>query len=345
MEPAVGRSIGEGFRAANKSWAGIGFFIGVWLILLLIGFLGIVVTNPPAALFQPPAPTPQGAATPQITPAKEPAAPTQESATAPQETQAANLFNQLETAKESTPPLVPVVPGAREEQIRVAGEWFGHAWPMLLVIFVIAIAVNTWLTGGQLAYLVKRVSTHQAAVSEFWRTGTKVFWPILGGSLLSLLAGVVLVALIALIVAVFSAAAKVAPAWLLVIFGLILGVAALIGLVWLGVRLAFWFIAIVAERLGPIAGLKTSFRTTRGRWWKLFGLQMLLGAIALGVGLAFSLLDGIGTAIGGPAARILGALSTISGAVANLYIGFVAASAAIRFYEDAKPPSSTPSQA
>ena len=345
MKPEIGRSIKQGFVAANRSWAAIGLFIGSWVLVIIVALVGVALTKPPAALFQEPATTSKAEA-----PAVRPASPQPASTPATQKT---DLFNQLATTDAATPSApnapspAPDAAAVRREEIaqrdRLAGEWFGRAWPVLFLVFLVVMAANLWLTGGQIGYLAKRVTAGQAKLSEFWASGTRAFGALVGGSLLSMagLAGLALVGV--LITVAFSVLANIAPNWgkiVLRLVGLILGLAILVGLIWLLVRLSFWFIAIVADRLGPIAGLRRSFRATRGQWWKIAGLGLLMSLISYGVWLPFGLLDWVSRQIGGAGEVGIGILSNLLGVIASLYVGFAMLAAYIRFYEDANTPPS-----
>ncbi len=318
MGPRIGRAIGQGFLVANRSWAGIGFVAGCWLVVFLLVIAGLALTNPPRELVQVPAGI-QGIATPE--PGAGTAPPTTPAA-APQDQTAQAQTNREEAA-------------TRE---RLVGEWIARAWPILLVCFLLFLAASLWITGGQIAYLARRVTTQHASLAEFWTAGTQAFGALLGSTLLSLLAGAVLLLIGVLLRWLFSTLSGT-PAWLRGGFGWGLGLGGLAALIWLGVRLAFWFIAIVVERIGPIAGLKASFRSTRGRWWRAGGLVAGLSLIFYAVALAFGLVEALGNAAGGAAAVVIGILSNILGTVANLYVGFAMLAAYLRFYEDTKAPA------
>jgi hypothetical protein len=339
MEPGIGRSLKEGFRTAGQSWAGMGFFSGAWLAVILVIGLGILLTRPPAEVFEEPAVAGQPDL---IVPVERPGAAQVDDETGAEET---TLFNQLEGGVEAEPPepapdaVVPETGGVTaDEQTRIAGDWVKGAWPVLLLCVLLAVAANVWLTGGQIGYLAGRVMAQPTKISAFWQHGTKAFGRLLGGSLLAL-AGVGIVALVVFLVgALMSALGRVAPEWLIVVISLLLGLAILAAIAWFVVRLSFWFITIVVEGRGPVAGLKDSFRATRGRWWKLFGLGALLAAISYGVMLLLGLLGLAGGAIGGPIATALSFLGNVLSIVANLFLSFAGLAAYLRFYEDAKFP-------
>ena len=334
MAVGIGRSISAGFRAANKSWAGIGVVIGVWIVLVIIGRAGIRLTNPPAGWLEQ-----AWSPVAEITPPP----PATTTAVTPVPTEKTDLFTEMETTKEAAPaatetaaqPTTETAANAtqnREEQIRAGREWTGRAWPVLLVGVLLLVAVSIWLLGGQIGYLAKRVITQQSSLAEFWAAAKRSFVPLLGASGLMVVVVVVAFGVVALLVWGIAILLTNAPIWVSVIWRYLLWGA----FIWVAIRLAFWLIAIVVDRAGPVGGLRASLRATRGRWWRLFGLVVLWVLISFGVQLPFGLLQELGNVTGGTLALIAGFISTVAGGIANVYITFASLAAFIRFYEDAK---------
>ena len=102
MEPAVTRSIGQGFAAANRSWVGIACYAGGWLVVAAFAVLGVMMTNPPPEVFEEPQ-------TAEVVPAKalEAVPPV---AAVPQTAGPVTVFDQMEAAPQ--PPAA--VPSAAE---------------------------------------------------------------------------------------------------------------------------------------------------------------------------------------------------------------------------------------
>ena len=301
MEPRIGHAIKEGFRTASRSWPGIGLFVAGWGLLLLLVGVGFALTNPPAELLQ-----------------------------APMVSEAPASTAAVDAAPAATP-AAPAEPAAQRTE-RIVGEWFGRAWPMVLLLALLFIAGSTWLNGGQIGYLAKRITEGRAALMEFWTGASRAFVALLGGSFIGLaaVAGLALVwfALIAGLIASKHTA--------LVVLGVLLAAAMIAAVVWLGVRVSFWFIAIVSGRLGPLVGLRASFQATRGRWWRVLWLGCLAGLIGYAAVLPFALLAFLGRLAGGTLETALGIIGNVAGAIASLFVGFAILAAFIRFYEDVK---------
>jgi len=175
-------------------------------------------------------------------------------------------------------------------------------------------------------------------VSDFARSATRALGALFGAWCLTMVAGGVMMLCVALVIALTAAVSGVMPAWLLIPVGILLAVLALAALIWLMVRIALWNITIVVDRLGPIAGLRTAFRATRGVWWQLVGLGGVLFLLMVGAGLVFRLLEFLAGLLG-PVGVVLALVVGLAQIVANLYLGFMGVAAFIRFYEDIKSPT------
>jgi hypothetical protein len=290
-------------------------YAGCWVGVFMLAFLAMALSGVPKELFQAPAST---------LPLPAQAAP--QDAVAPAPTPAEGEMAPVDAEGERSP----------ADQDRVVRQWLSRAWPIVGLVVLLVLAAGAWLYGGQIGYLTARLRGQPATVATFFSSGTTAFWPVLGSSLFSLVitAGVVLV--IALVAWLLSALPTTAAG----IVGVVLVAAGVVALVWVLVRMMFWFIAVVADRRGPLAGLRASVEATRGKWWKTFGLLALLMVIGMGAAVTFNLLAGLGTVLGGPVGTVLQVVVTILQLlIVNLYLGFASTAALICFYEDAKAPT------
>lgn len=315
MAPAVGRSLKQGFRTANHSWAGIGIYAGGWVAVFVIAFLGFLLTGAPQEAFQ--APTIAG---PVVSP---------------------DVID--ETAGPETVGTDDVgavaAPEPTVDAQRAMADWIGRAWPLLALLILIVMAASTWLYAGQIGYLATRVRGQPATVATFISSGTRAFGPLLAASLLMLAA----VAGVGLVVVLVGALLAILPDVLAGVLGGVLLVAGVVTIAWLMVRAAFWFIAVVADARGPVAGLRASLAATRGKWWKTCGLLAVLFAVAIGALVVLNLLGGLGEVIGGAVGTVLQVVVALAQVVIlNLYLGFAFIATSIRFYEDAKVPVAQP---
>lgn len=319
----MGRSLREGFRASNSGWAGMACYAGAWIPVMIFLVIGLMMTNPPQELFeeaQQPAP-----ALNQPQPSQPPA----EQPSAAQPVPAAPVPADASAARADAE--------KTQQRNRVIEQWFSRAWFVLFLLVIFAVCANTWIAAGQIGFLHKQVSAGPANASDFWRTATAAFGPLLAASAVAFLIGLGGLLAYGLAALVFSGLANALPAGLLVFAGLILVLASVVVLLWLGVRLALWFIAIVVDRLGPVAGLKASFNATRSRWWPLFALLLVFGAINFGAWLSFWVLMVVLAALGSMLTAVFSILVVIAYVfLTQVYIAFAFTAAAIRFYLDAR---------
>lgn len=338
MEPGIGRSIVEGFRAANRSWAAIGFFASVLGAITLFLIVGIALSLPSDLLDE--AGRERGAI---------PLA-TVNSAERASEDKPSTLFQELEVAKEPQLSLEPPASAGasaeddRQAQRRMIEErrqhlraWLLKTWPLLSVCALLFLAANVWLVGGQISYVALHVMGGMPSLSDFLQGGLRAFGSLCGAmGLVLLLIGATVGVIMAVVIEGPRLLQTVPAEARRLLAVLIIGTCAA-GLFWYAIRLSFWGIAIVRDHLGPIAGLKASFAATRGRWWATLGLGLLAGCIFYGVRLPFGVIKVFGTLIGGVAALAIWALCTLLSFVVNLYVSFAVTGAYVRFSEDTKP--------
>lgn len=351
MGPSIGRSLKEGFLAANRSWVGMGLLLAGWALALVCALLIIFTTSPPKELAETEptaAPLSGKAGPPAAPPAAPAAAPTVEGtdlfrqmASPPGQAGTTGQATQTAPAVAAKPSADDAARAAAARRDRIVGAWFRHAWPALLIGAVLLFLANVWMSGAQIGYVAKQVRVRAATTADFFRSGAQAFGAILGASLLTLLLlGVVALALV-LVAGLFTQLSHVLPEWVLILIGVLLCVVALIGVVWLSIRLACWFVAIAADHHGPMAGLRVAFRASRGRWWRLAGLAGLLLAISYGILLILGVVGGLAGLLGGPVGLVLSVISRLAEVLVNIYLGFVGLGAFVRFYEDTKPPAPT----
>lgn len=309
MALSIGHSIKQGFQAANRSWAGMGVYAGGWAVVFAVAVLGFLLTGVPQEAFQGP-----GAGLPVET-IEEPAA-----------------VDETGAPLDDAAP-APALPADADAAM---AEWTGRAWPVLVILGLITIAASTWLYAGQISYLTARVRGQAATVGTYVSGATSAFGPLLLTSLLMLAA----IAVLGLLVVISGLILGALPEAAAGVLGGILLASGTAAVVWLMVRAAFWFIAVVADNRGPVAGLKASLAVTKGKWLKTFGLLACLFGIAIVALVLFNLLTGLAEVIGGPVGLAVQVLVTLAQLVLlNLYFGFAFVAASVRFYEDAKAPA------
>ncbi len=330
MEPTIGRSIRDGLLAAHRSWAVMAAMTGCWiLVFVVVGALATTTHIPQELLREE---------------EQEPGAPVPAPATSAHQTSFPATTPTVSPASASATTDVAAPSGTRSEterdreRTRIALEWIGRAWPILGLCLLILLIAGVWIQGAQLGYLAKQVTGAHPALSECMRAGTRAFRPLLGATLLSLAVTAGVILLLGLEGALLTLLSRAVPHGVIALLVVLEAVGLVTGLVWVGVRVLFWFIIVVASALGPIQALHASFRATRGRWWAVCGFTMALAAIAIGVQIAGSLfaalLNGIGGIIGGPLFVVFSLIGNGVWIVANLFVSFAVLAAYIRYYTD-----------
>lgn len=297
MEPSIGRSIGVGFPAAKKGWKGIAVYAAGSLIIGGIVMGAVALTN------------------------------------VPDELRAGNTAADATLTDDGFADTAAL--DSLNQQQEAAADWLARAWPVLLLVLIVAIIGGLLLNGGQIGYMGDMVKTDNAGIPEFVAAAKRSFKPLLGAWGLSLLAAVVMALALGLVSLLFAALSFL-PGALLGILGFLVGAALFVGLIWVAVRLAFWFIAIVVDQTGPIEALKQSFSVTKGHALKVLGLIVLMALISMAVGLVIQLLQAGVSAIPGVVGGFLGLVFGLIGLIANLFVGFALIGAFVRFYLDAK---------
>jgi hypothetical protein len=145
----------------------------------------------------------------------------------------------------------------------------------------IAGAVATWLSAvllsGMLTVVVGR-AVFGAGISagEAWRRLRPRLWALIGFTLLETVGAAVLIAVVVLIIAgIATAAGGVAAA----VIGVPLGLALIVGLIYLGMMLSFAPAIIVLERLRIIPAVSRSFKLVRHDFWRVLGIRLLGGIV------------------------------------------------------------------
>ena len=248
------------------------------------------------------------------------------------------LFPLISQAEESAHQLT-------EAQADAILDWLKHAWPAAVTALFMVVTAGNWLFAGETGYLAKHLSTQDARIAEFWVAGTRACGALLVGWL------VLLVGLTGVTILLFSVFNLMASHFgfsrLLEPLSYPLAIIWVIGLSGYLVRLSFWDVAVVVDRLGPIAGMRASFRATRGHWWRVVGLGLLMLLIESVILPLLGVLGWLGS-LGGEGLTLVTGMTSgvvnLLGFVTQIYVSWATLAAYIRFYEDTKaiPASSVP---
>lgn len=318
MALSVSHSIKQGFKAANRSISAMGVFALGWLFLLLFMVLFMSLSRMPTELLRPP----EAQQTQEQTVLSD-----VESADSEQVDPTASTAKQEEQAQNAGWEAATVEANRRAE---ITLNWMAGAWPMILIALLGYFAGSFWLQAGQISYMSSMIRDSQTSISTFWIGANRAVLPLCLASLLVL--GIYAVGG-ALVIAFFSLLG-VLPGFLAVTLGILFTLSLMVGLAWLTVKLIFWFVCIVANGLGPVAGLKASFRATKGAWWRVCGLMAALSGIFFGVSLVIGIFGQLGGALGGGTSIVVSLLAMALNMVTGLYFGFFSIGALVQGYTD-----------
>ncbi|AXH97727.1 hypothetical protein [Ornithinimicrobium avium] len=120
------------------------------------------------------------------------------------------------------------------------------------------------------------------------RVGLAQTWHAVRGRLPALLGVLVLMSLVLTVLAVLAVVAALLLGWALssvgevaaIVAGVLVMLALLLVVAWVGVRLSLAPAAVVLERVGPWRGLRRAWRlTTGGQGWRVVGITLLAGIL------------------------------------------------------------------
>ncbi|WP_133411831.1 glycerophosphoryl diester phosphodiesterase membrane domain-containing protein [Agromyces badenianii] len=149
---------------------------------------------------------------------------------------------------------------------------------LMLVPVVLSLVAGAFLQGVMVVDVASGTLGERLGFGALWKRAAKRIWPLLGwtamltGALLVLLAGLVLVVVLA---ALNDPVTLVIAILLVLLAGL--GIAAVAA--WLGTKLSLVPSVIVLEGAGIGTAMRRSWRLTDGFFWRTFGTLLLVGFI------------------------------------------------------------------
>ncbi|WP_346959716.1 hypothetical protein [uncultured Arthrobacter sp.] len=144
-----------------------------------------------------------------------------------------------------------------------------------LVLMLLTVLMSVVMQGAMAVPVARSLLNRSTGFRQMWTLSRSRTGALLGFAGLMVLgvaavAAVVVVGTVAL-VRVLERAAALALVFLFL--------ALTVGLVWLAVRLLVAPAAIVVEEIGAAAGLRRSWQLTRGNWWRILGVTLVVGLL------------------------------------------------------------------
>jgi hypothetical protein len=197
--------------------------------------------------------------------------------------------------------LLRVQTAAPEDQSAMVAGTVAFSIVSGLLAMLLGVVASAWLQGIIVIEVSRASLGEKLNLRGLWGHAKGRFLALLGWSLLVGLVLVVALAIIAGgIVALVATLGQVGIA-LGILFGIVGGLALLVVGIWISTKLSLVPSALMVERLPLRGAIARSWTLTRGHFWKVFGIQLLVAAI---LGLAANILSVPFAIVGG----ILGVL-------------------------------------
>ena len=187
----------------------------------------------------------------------------------------------------------------------MSGGNIGFLAPLIVmgIILLVSYIVAYPLMIGALIHAVSEQYLRQTlSVGQAYGFAWRRFGAILGAWILAFLAVAGIIA-ICISVVTFSWVG-----WICIVVGSVAAIYLMVG--WI-----FLCQAALLEGLGPIAALSRSWALVKGNWWRVFGIMLVVGIIAVAIGAILGIIPVVGGIIG----SILVAPITITSATLLYY--------------------------
>lgn len=176
----------------------------------------------------------------------------------------------------------------------VVRSWFFRSWPILALMLLSSIILFGYLFSWQMNYLAHKSSGREFVLHDSCKEAAVLLWEYCKASLVGfgfICAAFMIGGLSFLFLGLLPKVLAGLLAFLLVMAGIIF-------MIWISVRLSFWYSALACDKEGVMAGLKSSFYATKGKVLPLAGFYIVLGLIRLGVNIVTKILGLIIGALG-----------------------------------------------
>ena len=155
------------------------------------------------------------------------------------------------------------------------------------------------MQGAMVVPVARSILNRRTGFRQMWVLARGRAWALVRLAALCVAAVLLAAALIALAAA--SLANSMGSGTLVIVLPLVLAFIA--GMIWVSVKLTVAPAVIVVEDLGAFDGIRRSWAVTRGSWWRVFGIvlvvSLLVGVIGQIVLIPVSLLSGLLTTVAG----------------------------------------------
>ncbi len=204
--------------------------------------------------------------------------------------------------------------------------------PLYFLTFPIALLLLPLSLGAIYYAATSLAAGHTETVGSVLLGTLRRYFGILGIAILSGLPALGAILIVAIVVVIFIAAHANALA---VAVGILAGIAALVFIVWLGVRWTLAYAVLLAERVGPGRALGRSFALVSGNWWRTAGILLLVGILVSIIQSAIgALFTGIAALVPGLSEDLRSGAVTVVAALVNAVVGAISPIAITMLYLD-----------
>ncbi len=204
--------------------------------------------------------------------------------------------------------------------------------PLYFLTFPIALLLLPLSLGAIYYAATSLAAGHTETVGSVLLGTLRRYFGILFTAILSGLPATGAILIVAILVVIFVAAHANAIA---VAVGILGGIAALVFIVWLGVRWTLAYAVLLAERVGPGQALGRSFALVSGNWWRTLGILLLVGILVSIIQSAIgALFTGIAALVPGLSEDVRAGAVTIVAALVNALVGAISPIAITMLYLD-----------
>ncbi|MDQ0677752.1 MFS family permease [Arthrobacter pascens] len=215
--------------------------------------------------------------------------------------------------------------GLNQQELVSVGLGFAGG---ILLFSVLTLFISTVLQGAMVVPVARSVLNRPTGFRQMWQLARSRAWALVRLAGLLVVGGLLAVLLYAALTVLLISTSGGIGALVLIPLGI-----ALFALwIWIYIKLMVAPAAVVIEELGAVDGLRRSWHLTRGNWWRILGITLvvliMVGVISQVVMIPVSLLSAFFTGVvlphGGPEQEVTAAVALgIATAIISALVGAV----------------------
>jgi hypothetical protein len=198
-----------------------------------------------------------------------------------------------------------------------------------MLVGLVSVFISVVMQGAMVVPVARSILNRHTGFRQMWLLARSRAWALVRLAGIGMAAALLAVALIAVATALL--ANSMGTGSLVIVLPLFLAFIA--AMIWVSVKLTVAPAVIVIEDLGALDGIRRSWAVTRGSWWRVLGIvlvvSLLVGIIGQIILIPVTLLSGLLTTVAGPQdpasqTATLQAVAGVAMAVVSAAVGAVA---------------------